>query len=136
MQAGARSNQAWTGLGVISLIATAAVWRIFRQEEDATTSAGRWPAAGGGQWDAAWLRLVLCFGASGFGYIIPATFLPAMARQLVPDPLVFGWSWPVFGAATAVAPLATAGCARIVGNRRLWILSHLVMALSVALPVL
>ncbi|TMA11094.1 MAG: YbfB/YjiJ family MFS transporter, partial [Deltaproteobacteria bacterium] len=73
---------------------------------------------------------------SGFGYIIPATFLPAMARQLVPDPLVFGWSWPVFGAATAVAPLATAGCARIVGNRRLWILSHLVMALGVALPVL
>jgi hypothetical protein len=78
---------------------------------------------------------VLCFGASGFGYIIPATFLPVMAWQLISDSLVFGWSWPVFGAAAAVSPLATVGWARVTGNRRLWILSHLVMAFSVALPV-
>ena len=58
-----------------------------------------------------------------------------MARELIPDPLVFGWSWPIFGVAAALAPLATAGLARLLGDRRLWILSHLVMALGVALPV-
>jgi MFS family permease len=29
------------------------------------------------------LALVLCYGTFGFGYIVPATFLPAMARQQV-----------------------------------------------------
>src|SRR5205814_1568674 len=61
--------------------------------------------------------------------------LPAMARQLVPDPLIFGWCWPLFGLATAVAPLAVAAWTRFLGNRRLWMTSHLVMAAGVALPV-
>jgi len=135
MQMHASSAQAWTGLGVISLIATAVIWRNFGPDDDVTTGEGRLMTARGWQWDADSLRLVLCFGASGFGYIIPATFLPVMARQLISDPLVFGWSWPVFGAATAVSPLVAAGWARLIGNRRLWILSHLVMALGVALPV-
>jgi hypothetical protein len=81
------------------------------------------------------MGLVLCFGASGVGYIIPATFLPVMARQFVSDPLIFGWSWPVFGIAATIAPLATAGLIRRIGNRRLWMLSHLAMALGVALPL-
>jgi MFS family permease len=135
MQMGASSAQAWIGLGVISLIATAAIWRVFGADDEAATGKGRRPMARGPRWNADSLRLVLCFGASGFGYIIPATFLPVMARQLVSDPLVFASSWPVFGVAAAVSPLATAGWARVIGNRRLWILSHLVMAFSVALPV-
>lgn len=135
MQAGTSAARAWTGLAVISLVATAAIWHVFGQDDAATAAEDRRPQARGRPCDADSLRLVLCFGASGFGYIIPATFLPAMARQLIPDPLVFGWSWPVFGAAAAAAPLAAAGWARRLGNRRLWVLSHLVMAFGVALPV-
>ena len=135
MQMRASSAQAWTGLGVIALIATALIWRVFAPDDDTTTREGQRPTVHGRRWDTDSLRLVLCFGASGFGYIIPATFLPVMARQLISDPLVFGWSWPVFGAAAAVSPLATAGWARLVGNRRLWIVSHLVMAFGVVLPV-
>jgi MFS family permease len=134
MQMHASSAQAWIGLGAISLIATAVIWHNFGAD-DMTAGEGRQTTARSWQWDTDSLRLILCFGASGFGYIIPATFLPVMARQLISDPLVFGWSWPVFGAATAVSPLAAAGWARFIGNRRLWILSHLVMALGVALPV-
>ena len=39
-----------------------------------------------------------CYGLFGYGYIIPATFLPALARGYIDDPAVFGWVWPVFGA--------------------------------------
>ena len=81
------------------------------------------------------MRLVLCYGAFGFGYIIPATFVPAMARELVKDPLLFGWAWPVFGIAAAISTLVAAAGTQFVGNRRLWALSHLVMALGVAAPV-
>ena len=82
----------------------------------------------------AWL-LIGCYGIFGFGYIIPATFLPVMARQVIRDPAVFGWSWPVFGAAAMGSTLAVAALRSLMSNRRLWILSHLVMALGVALPV-
>ncbi len=135
MQVNAGSAQAWIGLGLLSLIATLLIWRTFGADDGAAAGQAQPPGAHGKLWNADSLRLVLCFGASGFGYIIPATFLPVMARQLIPDPLVFGWSWPIFGIAAALAPLATAKWARLVGDRRLWILSHLVMALGVALPV-
>ena len=38
--------------------------------------------------------LALHYGVFGIGYIIPATFLPAMAKEVMPDPAVFGWAWP------------------------------------------
>jgi predicted MFS family arabinose efflux permease len=81
------------------------------------------------------VRLVVCYGAFGFGYIVPATFLPVMAREIVRDPSVFGWSWPVFGVAAALTPLAAAVWARRIGVRRVWIVGHLVMAVGVALPI-
>ena len=86
-------------------------------------------------WDRESLRLVVCYGAFGFGYIIPATFLPAMAKQVIRDPAVFGWSWPLFGAAAVASTLASALLRGFMTNRRLWITSHLLMASGVALPV-
>jgi MFS family permease len=135
MQVNATSAQAWAGLGVVALAGTAAIWRVFGAGHVPGSDDGTSSAARGRAWDADSLRLVLCYGAFGFGYIIPGTFLPVMARQVVHDPSVFGWSWPLFGAAAAISTLVAAGWARRVGNRRLWILGHLVMAFGVALPV-
>jgi MFS family permease len=78
---------------------------------------------------------VLCYGTFGFGYIIQATFLPAMARQQVSDPRVFGLTWPLFGLAAA---LSVAGAARWLAawpRRRVWALAQGVMALGTALPL-
>lgn len=80
--------------------------------------------------------LVLCYGVAGFGYIIPATFLPVMAKSVVSDVTLFGWSWPVFGFAALVSTLIAAARAASVGHRRVWILSHWLMAGGVVLPVL
>src|SRR5688500_3175319 len=77
------------------------------------------------------MLLILCYGAFGFGYIVPATFIPAMARELLGDASLFGWAWPAFGAAAAVSTLAV----RSIGSRKLWSSSHLVMALGVAAPL-
>lgn len=83
---------------------------------------------------AGW-RLVACYGAFGFGYIIPATFLPALARQQVADPAVFGWTWPVFGLAAALSTVIGARLAARLTPRALWVLSQLMMAVGVLLPV-
>jgi MFS family permease len=134
MHAGADSARAWTVLGAISLALALVIWPAFRRDASAIESRER-AETRAVVWDRESLRLVLCYGAFGFGYIIPATFLPVMARQVIRDPAVFGWSWPVFGAAAMGSTLAVAALRSLMSNRRLWILSHLVMALGVALPV-
>ena len=71
--------------------------------------------------------LALHYGVFGIGYIIPATFLPAMAKEVMPDPAVFGWAWPLFGLAAALSCLMVlswrAGTARSgsgAARRRRW----------------
>jgi predicted MFS family arabinose efflux permease len=76
--------------------------------------------------------LVFCYGSFGFGYIVPATFLPAMAREQIADPMVFGLVWPLFGAA---AVLSVAAVARWLSNwtrRGVWTLAQGTMALGTA----
>jgi len=81
-------------------------------------------------------RLVVAYGAFGFGYIVPATFLPAAARQVVPDPAVFAWTWPVFGLAAAASTAAASRWWRGVPPRTLWARAQVVMAAGVLAPAL
>jgi predicted MFS family arabinose efflux permease len=131
----ASSSLAWLTLGLFSCIAAASIWRFFKPH---ASSSGERKAAGSGRlaWSKDAVRLIVCYGMFGFGYIIPATFLPVMAKQALRDATVFGWSWPVFGAAAALSTLAVSAIVRHIGNRRLWSICHFVMAVGVALPVL
>ncbi|WP_193179760.1 YbfB/YjiJ family MFS transporter [Nisaea sediminum] len=81
-------------------------------------------------------RVVIAYGAMGLGYIIPATYLPLMAREIVSDPLVFGWSWPVFGLAAAFSTVAARKLFARHGNRPVWAAAQAVMALGLVLPAL
>jgi len=87
------------------------------------------PAAGGHA------ALVWCYGVMGFGYIVQATFLPAMARQQVSDPLVFGLTWPLFGLAAALSVAVAARWLSAWPRRRVWALAQGTMALGTALPL-
>jgi predicted MFS family arabinose efflux permease len=135
MHARAGSAHAWTALGVVALLLSIAVWPVFRRDTSATPTSAAPAGTRTVAWDRESVRLVVCYGAFGFGYIVPATFLPVMARQLIVDPAVFGWSWPVFGAAAMGSTLVAAALRARMSTRRLWIASHIVMALGVALPV-
>jgi predicted MFS family arabinose efflux permease len=81
-------------------------------------------------------RLVIAYGLFGFGYILPATYLPAMARALVDDPALFGLAWPVFGAAAALSTLAAGRLLRRWHLQHVWALCHAMMALGAALPLI
>jgi MFS family permease len=81
------------------------------------------------------LPVVLCYGVFGFGYIIPATFLPVMARQQIDDPLVFGLTWPIFGLAAALSVVVVARYLSSRSRRYIWAVAHTVMALGTALPL-
>jgi predicted MFS family arabinose efflux permease len=128
----ARSADAWLSLGVISIAVTAAIWPLLK----ASASRDPVPApTASGIWSAEYRRLVLCYGAFGFGYVIPATFLPAMAKEIIPDPQLFGWAWPVFGAAAVVSTVFATQLKQFLSDRTLWIGGHLVMALGVVIPL-
>jgi len=81
------------------------------------------------------LPLVLCYGSFGFGYIVPATYLPAMAQRQVADPLVFGLTWPLFGLAAAMSVMMAARYLSAWSRRRVWALAQGIMALGTALPL-
>ena len=97
MAAHASSPAAWLLLGIASLAVSFLIWPVFSSPGEAKKGPGS-----AQRWTWAQARLVIAYGAYGFGYIIPATFLPVMARDVVSDPAVFGWAWPVFGAAAAL----------------------------------
>lgn len=126
-------ERSWIALGAVALLVALWCLPFYR---DATT---RKAVAAS---DAVPLQLrdhaavIACYGVFGFGYIIPATFLPAMARQSIPDPAVFGWAWPIFGAAALVSTLLAGKLSVRFANRRIWAGSHAVMAVGVVVPVL
>jgi len=82
------------------------------------------------------LQLMLSYAVFGFGYIIPATFLPSMAKKLLPDPALFGWAWPVFGLAALLATLGAGWLLTRATNRAVWGVSHLVLGGGLVFPIL
>ena len=133
-RAGASSSESWLVLGLLAAAATAGVWRTFGGPEAPHGAAARAP--GISRWPDGSARLVLCYGATGFGYIIPATFLPVMAKAALGGSPLFGWSWPLFGLAAALSTPAAALLVPRLGSRPVWVSAHLVMAGGILLPAL
>jgi hypothetical protein len=122
---------AWLLLGACSAAVAILCWTALDRGTPVAAPSSDAPRA---PLSASTVRLVLAYGAFGFGYIVPATFLPAAARQLVPDPAVFAWTWPVFGLAAAVSTVAVSRSWRDVPPRRTWAAAQVVMAAGVLLP--
>jgi MFS family permease len=130
MQLGANADAAWIALGMVAIATAGAIWmRLVFENSPAAKPDGTTPPGSTG-----WL-LILCYGAYGFGYIVPATFLPAMARQTIDDPLTFGSAWPILGIAAAVSTLIASRLGASTNPRRVWIVAMLVMAVGVAAPL-
>lgn len=126
------SGHAWLVLGLFALVGTLAVRHLWHESAaPAASKAAPDVEAGTGQW-----RLVLCYGIFGFGYILPATFLPAQARELIQDPAVFGLAWPAFGIAAAASVFLSNALVARSSRRKVWAGSQIVMAIGVLLPVL
>ena len=89
----------------------------------ASLPAGSWP-------------LVICYGSFGFGYILPATFLPAMARALMDDPQRFGLAWPLFGLAALASSLVAVRGLQQWPPLRTWAVCQGAVGLGAALPLI
>jgi MFS family permease len=125
------SRATWIALGLVAIALAALLWRPLATGTLAISSAAS-------QSRRALPRRALvaaaCYMAFGYGYIIPATFLPALARSYINDPATFGLIWPVFGAAAAISTFAAARLGRGLAPWQLWTRAQWVLAIGVLLP--
>jgi hypothetical protein len=124
----------WVQLGVMAALLSVPVALVLR-------GGGAAPAATSAPVKAAQTEgnitaLVVCYGALGFGYILPATFLPVLAHSIVDDPRIFGLAWPVFGITAAASTFVAGWALRHFTRLRVWAVSNVVMGIGVLLPSL
>jgi predicted MFS family arabinose efflux permease len=131
-QPGVPAGQLWLELGALAALAVACsspfVGRPLKTSALADSTSHPDVTLG------PYTGVVVCYGVLGFGYILPATFLPALAREVVDDPQLFGLAWPVFGVAAALSTVATARLFGRANRLRVWAVGHLLMAAGVTLP--
>jgi MFS family permease len=134
--AGFGSAAIWIAFGIASLAASAACWGTFGPTQAMAAPAAR-PAQAGPRrgWGRAAWTLIVAYGLYGFGYIIPGTFLPVIARDLLGGALASGWFWPMFGVA-AFAGTLLAGRLPDAHLRSALVGCYFVEALGVIVPVL
>lgn len=131
------SARLWIELGLLSAVAVvvpvaaAEVYPIRGATVRPLATMAARAAPLGGTWG-----LIICYSLFGFGYILPATYLPAQARQLVDDPQVFGWAWPAFGLAGAASTLVVALWFSRARRVRLWCAAQGLMGIGVIAPVI
>ncbi|MFT4122110.1 YbfB/YjiJ family MFS transporter [Bradyrhizobium sp.] len=128
------SRATWIVLGAVACALALLLWRpvgagmpsVAQPDQPAPGRALPWPA----------IVAAICYGAFGFGYIIPATFLPALAKGYIDDPALFGMVWPVFGAAAALSTFASGWLGRGLAPWQLWTRAKWVLAIGVLVPAL
>jgi predicted MFS family arabinose efflux permease len=128
------SRLTWIVLGLVACVLAILLWQPLGSEGAPSRQAND------GHVTRALPRPVIiaaiCYGAFGFGYIIPATFLPALAKGYVDDPATFGLIWPIFGAAAALSTFASGWLGRGLEPRQLWTRAKWVLTAGVLAPAL
>lgn len=147
----ALSSRLWQYLGVIALLATLLVTFLLAKinSQFASTAAATTATAKANPTNPtsssilppAKLKLanvLTAYGLFGFGYILPATFLPQIAKQWLSGQSYL-LIWPFFGLAAALSVVLSQGLQRRYNNFSLlgvWRVSQIIMAVGTLLPAL
>lgn len=135
------SRSAWLTLGSASVLIAWPLWRVFDRSWDADsrripgTSVSRPARTASRSGDSRLWLLVVCYGLYGFGYILPATYLPAQARLVLGDTWTYSLAWPVLGFAAATSTFVVGLVAARLGLLRSWLVAQGVLAVGVVIPL-
>jgi predicted MFS family arabinose efflux permease len=127
------SRATWVALGLVAIALAALLWRPLAADAALTLRAA---SQGRAVLPRSAIIAAACYAAFGYGYIIPATFLPALARGHIDNPAMFGLIWPVFGAAAALSTFASVWLGRTVAPRQVWTRAKWVLAVGVLVPAI
>ena len=133
LAAGVTSSGLWLAYGALAAIIAGGIWPAFVAQR--TTGATPITAARRSRMRPAVMVLIGAYGVFGFGYIIPATFLPVIARDALGATAVTDWFWPAFGAAAVASTLLANRLTARCGNSAVLVASFLLEGVGVALLV-
>lgn len=137
--AGGGAQSGWLVCGVLAVLLSALIWRVFSDEAPALASGSRPSAAAataqapGERGEEAWL--VLLYGLAGFGYIITATFLPVIAREALPGSPWPDLFWPLLGLAVIPGSVLAASVRTRLDNRLLLAGLYVMQALGIIIGI-
>ncbi|MBW4017316.1 YbfB/YjiJ family MFS transporter [Moraxella osloensis] len=150
------SSRLWQYLGMIALFATLLVTFLmakinsqFASKAAATTAAAKAHPTKASHTNTTFssiplpaklklANLLTAYGLFGFGYILPATFLPQIAKQWLSGQSYL-LIWPFFGLAATLSVVLSQGLQRHYNNVSLlgvWRVSQIIMAVGTLLPAL
>lgn len=144
------SSRLWQYLGVIALLATLLVTFLLAKinSQFATTAAAKAnPTHTKANHTSSSIpppaklklaNVLTAYGLFGFGYILPATFLPQIAKQWLSGQSYL-LIWPFFGLAATLSVVLSQGLQRHYNNVSLlgiWRVSQIIMAVGTLLPAL
>ncbi|MBP1881859.1 YbfB/YjiJ family MFS transporter [Sinorhizobium mexicanum] len=126
---------AWLAFAAVSFVATFILWPVLGDRElppRKDANARGEPAAG--RIDRMEMVVfALAYGFAGFGYIVTATFLPAMAHAELPRSIWLDAFWPLFGAAAAVGCVVAVNVAKRFDPRILLFVAYVTQAIGVTI---
>jgi MFS family permease len=96
---GASVSTLWLAFAAFGVLSVPLGWRFLRSSEPAAPRGPATAVPKGAWW------LVGLYGLSGFGYAIPATFLPLVAREMLHQPDLADRIWPWYGLVAAAVSL-------------------------------
>ena len=136
-----RAASGWIVFGLLACVLTAVTWRTFGLKLAAapviaTSSTGEKAEikrSSTSRWQMFWLAIA--YGLDGLGYIITATFLPVIARQVMPGSAWLDLFWPLFGLAVVAGALLSIRISLKVDLRYVLAASYVMQAIGVIMTV-
>jgi predicted MFS family arabinose efflux permease len=123
----------WFGGAIFSAVSLAAVWYLLPAGPARSQQSGLEPAI---RWNRPMALVTLSYGIFGFGYVITATFLVAIARMDAAGQMVEFLCWFIAGLTSAVALFAWKPFAKPLGLGGVYVAALVVEAAGVLATVM
>jgi predicted MFS family arabinose efflux permease len=131
-----QSGSGWLTFGLLALALTVLIWPVFSVRNTLVSPvaarASHTPAASEHSSTEVAL-LASAYGVAGFGYIITATFLPVIARQILAGSAWLDMFWPILGMGVIFGALLASRLNQARDLRLMLVACYLIQATGVAM---
>lgn len=131
-----RSASGWLTFGILALGLTVLIWPVLNGRNTVLpaviTHSAHTDAASTHSTGEVTL-LAFAYGVAGFGYIITATFLPVIARQVLAGSVWVDLFWPILGCGVVIGALLASRMNKVRDLRWMLVVCYLIQAVGVAM---